>query len=136
MGIGRSTFYDTPDARAGHPKKSRGLLREGIDMKFGFIAKHRGIWPTGWLCEALGVSRTGFYAWRSRPPSRHARAGGGCRRMWAFGSPPPSLRMFLTAASKPAPPIANGSLTSPMSGRRKAGERCRRRGVRLRVNSR
>jgi Transposase and inactivated derivatives len=31
------------------------------------------------------------------------RAGGGCRRMWVFGSPPPSLRMFLTAASKPAP---------------------------------
>jgi putative transposase len=25
--------------------KSRGLLREGIDMKFGFVAKHRGIWP-------------------------------------------------------------------------------------------
>jgi putative transposase len=29
-------------------------------VKFGFIAKHRGIWPTGWLCEALGVSRGGF----------------------------------------------------------------------------
>ena len=28
-------------------------------MKFGFIAKHRGIWPAGWLCEALGVSRGG-----------------------------------------------------------------------------
>ena len=28
-------------------------------MKFGFIAKHRGIWPVGWLCEALGVSRGG-----------------------------------------------------------------------------
>ena len=40
-------------AGAGHPKKSRGLLREGIDVKFGFIAKHRGIWPAGWLCEAL-----------------------------------------------------------------------------------
>ena len=26
-------------------KKSRGLLREGIDVKFGFIAKHRGICP-------------------------------------------------------------------------------------------
>ena len=38
-------------------------------MKFGFIAKHRGIWPIGWLCEALGVSRSGFYAWLSRPPS-------------------------------------------------------------------
>jgi transposase InsO family protein len=39
-------------------------------MKFGFIAKHRGIWPAEWLCEALGVSRGGFYAWLKRPPSR------------------------------------------------------------------
>ena len=31
-------------------------------MKLAFIAKHRGIWPTGWLCEALGVARAGFYA--------------------------------------------------------------------------
>ena len=23
-------------------------------MKFGFIAKHRGIWPAAWMCEALG----------------------------------------------------------------------------------
>jgi hypothetical protein len=22
-------------------------------VKFGFIAKHRGIWPAEWLCEAL-----------------------------------------------------------------------------------
>ena len=26
-------------------------------MKFGFVAKHRSIWPLAWLCEALGVSR-------------------------------------------------------------------------------
>ena len=26
-------------------KKSRGLFREGLDMKFGFVAKHRVIWP-------------------------------------------------------------------------------------------
>ena len=38
-------------------------------MKFAFIAKHRGIWPAGWLCEALGVSRGGFYAWLTRPRS-------------------------------------------------------------------
>jgi len=43
-------------------------------MKFAFIAKHRGIWPIGWLCEALGVSRTGFYAWLIRVPSGHARS--------------------------------------------------------------
>src|SRR5262249_39607195 len=43
-------------------------------MKFGFIAKHRGIWPIGWLCGTLGVSRAGFYAWLTRPPSRRSRA--------------------------------------------------------------
>jgi putative transposase len=42
-------------------------------VKFSFIAKHRGIWPAGWLCGALGVSRGGFYAWLTRPPSRRSR---------------------------------------------------------------
>ena len=42
-------------------------------MKFGFIAKHRGIWPADWLCGALGVSRGGFYAWLTRPRSRRSR---------------------------------------------------------------
>ena len=34
-------------------------------MKFGFVAKHRSIWPLAWLCEALGVSRLKS---RERPP--------------------------------------------------------------------
>jgi hypothetical protein len=55
------------------PKK-RGLLREGIDVKFGFIPKHRGIWPADWLCEALGVSRGGFYPWLRRQRSRRSRS--------------------------------------------------------------
>ena len=38
-------------------------------MKFVFIAKHRTIWPVAWLCEAMGVSRSGFHAWLNRPPS-------------------------------------------------------------------
>jgi hypothetical protein len=36
-------------------------------VKFSFIAKH---WPAGRLCEALGVSRGGFYAWLTRPRSQ------------------------------------------------------------------
>jgi len=43
-------------------------------MKFGFIAKHRGVWPVTWLCEALGVSRSGFHAWLGRAPSARARS--------------------------------------------------------------
>ena len=43
-------------------------------MKFSFIAKHRGIWPAGWLCGALGVSRGGFYAWLTRPRSQRSRS--------------------------------------------------------------
>lgn len=40
---------------------------------FGFIAKHRGIWPVSWMC-ALGVSRSGFFAWLTRAPSARTRS--------------------------------------------------------------
>lgn len=39
-------------------------------MKFGFVAKYRGVWPVQLMCEALGVSRSGFYAWLTRPKSK------------------------------------------------------------------
>jgi putative transposase len=39
---------------------------------FAFVAKHRGIWPVALICEALGVSRSGFYAWLTRAPSDRA----------------------------------------------------------------
>jgi putative transposase len=41
-------------------------------MRFGFMAKHRGIWPVVLMCEALDVSRSGFYAWLVRAPSQHS----------------------------------------------------------------
>ena len=43
-------------------------------MKFGFIAKHRAIWPVSWICETLGVSRSGFHAWLTRTPSARTRS--------------------------------------------------------------
>ncbi|SFC84760.1 putative transposase [Bosea sp. CRIB-10] len=42
-------------------------------MRFAFIAKHRGIWPVAWLCEALDVSRSGFHAWLARTPSKRSQ---------------------------------------------------------------
>lgn len=41
-------------------------------MKFEFVAKHRVAWPVSLMCEALGVSRSGFYAWLVRPRSRRS----------------------------------------------------------------
>jgi len=41
-------------------------------VKFEFVAKHRGVWPVGNICGALGVSRSGFYAWLQRPRSRRS----------------------------------------------------------------
>jgi putative transposase len=42
-------------------------------VKFGFVSKHRGLWPADWLCEALGVSRGWFYAWLKRSRSQRSR---------------------------------------------------------------
>jgi len=42
-------------------------------VKFRFIAKHRGVWRTNEMCEALGVSRGGFYEWMRRPESTRSQ---------------------------------------------------------------
>ena len=55
-------------------KKAAAYFAKEFDVKFSFIAKHRGIWPADWLCGALGVSRGGFYAWLTRPRSQRSRS--------------------------------------------------------------
>jgi putative transposase len=120
-------------------------------VKFSFIAKHRGIWPVGWLCEALGVSRGGFYAWLTRPRSQRSRSDEelgakvrasfvasdrtyGARRVWkdmlAEGLScglHRIERLMRLQALKARPrrrrllPTANGLPTSRMCGQRRVG---------------
>ncbi|MGX2954539.1 IS3 family transposase [Shewanella algae] len=56
------------------PKKSRGVLRKAIRLRYAFIKDHRGSWPVRWLCDMLDVHPSGYYAWSKQPHSVRDRA--------------------------------------------------------------
>ena len=41
---------------------------------FGFIDAEKAIYPISLLCRVLKVSRSGYYAWKKRPPLQRSRS--------------------------------------------------------------
>lgn len=42
-------------------------------MKFAFIDAEKAVWPVEVQCDVLGVSRSGYYAWKARPDAPRVR---------------------------------------------------------------
>jgi len=93
-------------------------------MRFRLIEDHRDVWAVRVMCDALSVSASGDYAWRSRPQSPRASANRelliDIQRVHAqhrerYGAP----RIQPNGAPRAKPSVAsgsNGSCASMVSG--------------------
>ncbi|ELU4142484.1 IS3 family transposase [Salmonella enterica] len=55
-------------------KKSRGVLRKAVRLRYAFICDNTHCWPVRLLCRVLDVHPSGFYAWLQQPHSQREQA--------------------------------------------------------------
>jgi hypothetical protein len=74
VGHGETEVYREFKLEAVRPIKDRGVSYVQASQDLRVHTSQLRDLAGGWLCEALGVSRGGFYAWLTRP--RAASAAG------------------------------------------------------------
>ncbi|MEX5409578.1 IS3 family transposase [Atlantibacter hermannii] len=55
-------------------KKSRGVLRKAVRLRYAFIRDNTCCWPVRLLCRVLDVHPSGFYSWLQQPYSQRHQA--------------------------------------------------------------
>ncbi|HCQ0107878.1 IS3 family transposase [Citrobacter braakii] len=55
-------------------KKSRGVLRKAVRLRYAFIRDNSCCWPVRLLCRILNVHPSGFYTWLQQPHSLRFQA--------------------------------------------------------------
>ncbi|HID6794340.1 TPA: IS3 family transposase [Klebsiella pneumoniae] len=55
-------------------KKSRGVLRKAVRLRYAFIRDNTCCWPVRLICRVLDVHPSGFYAWLQQPHSQRHQA--------------------------------------------------------------
>lgn len=53
-------------------RKAASILSSETQVKFEFIREHRDCYPVENICKILGVSKSGYYYWNDRKPSKRA----------------------------------------------------------------
>src|SRR5271169_5905520 len=60
------TDFEAHADGARHPKKSGGVFREGVAVRYAFVERHRKVWPAAVQCRVLSVSASGYHQYRTR----------------------------------------------------------------------
>ncbi|WP_373964343.1 IS3 family transposase [Kosakonia sacchari] len=55
-------------------KKSRGVLRKAVRLRYAFIRDNTCCWPVRLLCRVLDIHPSGFYSWLQQPHSQRHQA--------------------------------------------------------------
>src|SRR5690242_6080494 len=59
---------------ARHPKKGRGVLCQGVPVRYAFIKSEEERHSVRRLCQMMAVHPSGYYAWRCEPQSERNKS--------------------------------------------------------------